>query len=99
MREIHRLLYYLVYAYDGELINDQNEAKRALKEHNPTIDEASFEDLPDIYQVCSDTNFNVNGTRLINYQIFYLLDYCWLENVYRSFTRAQWMASRLVFPL
>lgn len=51
VKEIHRLFYYLVYGYDGELINDQLLVKEALKKENPFLDDESLENLPDIYQV------------------------------------------------
>ena len=54
LKEIHRLFYYLVYGYDGELISDSVQAKEALKFHNPSLDslgDEAFENIPDIYQV------------------------------------------------
>lgn len=51
VKEIHRLFYYLVYGYDGELINEPEVARIALQDQNPDLDDDSCEGLPDIYQV------------------------------------------------
>ncbi|EFX77102.1 hypothetical protein DAPPUDRAFT_321692 [Daphnia pulex] len=52
-RQIHTLLYYLVYGYDGELISDQTQAREMLRTQNPVLnglDDEMFDDLPDIYK-------------------------------------------------
>lgn len=54
VKEIHTLLYYLVYGYDGELFSDQAQAREALRNENPIlegVDDEAFENLPDIYKV------------------------------------------------
>ncbi|XP_045025411.1 general transcription factor 3C polypeptide 1 isoform X2 [Daphnia magna] len=53
VKEIHTLLYYLVYGYDGELFSDQAQAREALRNENPIlegVDDEAFENLPDIYK-------------------------------------------------
>jgi len=53
-KEIHTLLFYLVYGYDGELICDQAQAREMLRSQNPVLDgldDEMFDDLPDIYKV------------------------------------------------
>ena len=54
LKELHRLFYYLVYGYDGELISDPAQIEDALRQNNPCLDwneEDLFANLPDIYQV------------------------------------------------
>lgn len=72
-REIHKLLYYLVYGYDGELISDQAQAREMLRTQNPVLDgldDEMFDDLPDIYKAISIKQLFVDEYFLTDYPTF-----------------------------
>ena len=51
VKELHHLLFYLIYGYTGQEDADQNEMKHLLKMRYPTLDDSLLKDIPPIYQV------------------------------------------------
>ena len=51
IKELHHLLFYLVYEYTGQGETDQNKMKRFLKCRYPSLNDEMLQDLPAIYQV------------------------------------------------
>jgi len=53
VREIHRLLFYLIHGYTGVVDGDQTEMKEAILKDNPNVTKEQLEGIPHIYQVRS----------------------------------------------
>lgn len=53
VREVHRLLFYLIYGYTGEINGDQVKMKQTILKDNPNVTEDQLEGVPHIYHVCS----------------------------------------------
>lgn len=51
VKEIHRLFYYLVYGYNGDVTTDQATMRELLKSENPDLDDEVVDYLPDLFQV------------------------------------------------
>lgn len=51
VKELHHMLFYLIYGYTGQGDADQNEMKHLLKRRYPTLDDSMLSDIPAIYQV------------------------------------------------
>ena len=50
VREIHGLLFYLIYGYSGINGLDQAEAKEQMKKDNASLTDETLENIPPIYQ-------------------------------------------------
>ena len=50
VREIHCLLFYLIYGYDGVENGDQQQMKDLLKKEHPNLDDEDLASMPQIYQ-------------------------------------------------
>lgn len=59
VKEMHRLFFYLVYSYSGIINGDQAALREEVLLNHPEIDESMLENIPNLYQVRTFINVNI----------------------------------------